>query len=100
MCGRITNPPCFNPCGLKIKEDGRVLALAKKNPGDPWAVECVYLAVEDMVSAFRSMADILQDRASNLPFDPITDADREDMFNELRMFVFNDERARKDANIK
>ena len=82
MMGRKVNPPCFHPRGVKINLEGNVLALYRGTAKDKWRVEFVY-HVSELVSLFRGLAEKLE----------LSDAERVAMFDELRKFIFKDERA-------
>src|SRR5208282_1014922 len=94
MLGRNRNAPCFLPagrtlfidgvgmdCGLHITMDGRVLVIYLPPSGEP-RIENIW-AVKEMVNIFRGLARKLK----------LKDAEIVEMFDELRKFIYKDDRA-------
>ena len=80
IAGRKVNAPCFHPGGMKIKRDGSIMALY--NDGSGFKARVVCHTVDELNDMFRGLAAELK----------MDEAQREDMFAELRKFCIKDER--------
>lgn len=75
------HPPRFGS-GAVITSDGYVLAHFQDIRGE-WHAGAFVSSVDELVGNFRGLADHLK----------LSDAERVEMFNELRMWITTDERA-------
>jgi hypothetical protein len=78
------NPPRFGS-GAVITSDGAVLCHFQDKRGD-WHEGAFVCSVAELVSNFRGLADHLK----------LSDEDRKDMLNEVRMWVTTDYRAKSE----
>jgi hypothetical protein len=81
MTGRYQKPPCFHPRGAKITREGQVIALY--HDGHGWKERNLYSNVQEFTDIFRGLAESLS----------LSDVEEELMFEEIRKFIFKDERA-------
>ena len=86
MLGRFKNPPCWHPNGIKIDLQGVVRALYKASVDRSWTVTVMLDSVADLVANFRRLADEIK----------LSDVERYAMFDELRKWVVEDERAKSE----
>ena len=80
ISGRRVNPPCFHPGGMIIRRNGSIDMLY--NDGAGFRKRTVFPDVQDLNNLFRGLAAELN----------LSEAEREDMFAELRKFCIKDER--------
>lgn len=83
VLGRKVKPPYIHTGGAKIKPNGNVVVLYKKDDRSPVRPEVVYVTVEGLNMAFRGLAEAIK----------ADDAETEAMFSEIRKFIIRDERA-------
>ena len=84
MLGRYVSGRGYHPRGLRILEDGRIVALARGSVAERWELELVYKSVDEINASFRGLAVKLQ----------LTELETDAMFSELRKFIFQDDRVR------
>lgn len=84
MLGRYTAGRGYHPGGFRILQDGRIVGLARGTLQEKWEHELVYKSVDELIAAFRGLAVALD----------LNDDEIEAMFEEVRKFIFKDDRAR------
>ena len=84
MLGRYTAGRGYHPGGFRILQDGRIVGLARGTLQEKWEHELVYKSVDELNATFRGLAVALH----------LTDDEIKAMFEEVRKFIFKDDRAR------
>ena len=86
VMGRFKTPPYWHPRGIKIMKTGEVFGLYKPRADQGLQLARMFESVEELVSRFRKLADDAK----------LEDYERLAMFDELKKWVFEDERAQSE----
>ena len=84
MLGRYTAGRGYHPGGFRILQDGRIVGLARGTLQEKWELELIYKSVDELKATFCGLAEALD----------LNDDETKAMFEEVRKFIFKDDRAR------